>query len=64
MKKILTLMIALSIYMNAYTIHGEYFTLDRCEYTKMGYDYGYVGTYSNNSGEVYKIFFGDDFCEY
>lgn len=62
MKKLL-LLILLSTSIFAFTIGGAYATLESCEWTQYGYEYGYVGTYNVN-GNYYTVFFGDEYCEY
>lgn len=62
MKKILFIAL-LFTWLNAYTIGGAYAALLSCEWTQVGYQYGYVGTYDVN-GDYYQVYFGDDFCEY
>lgn len=53
---------------NAYMIGGKYFRLISCKYQqwKVGYqiDHGYVGIYESHDGEMYRIFFGNNYCEY
>ena len=62
MKKIfitLVFAIGLATSTQAYTIGGAYASL-------LSYDwgeYGNIGTYEVN-GQIYRIFFGDSYCEY
>lgn len=65
MKK-LALIILLTINTNtyAYTIGGMYATLISCSYGQYGYQYGNIGTYRLANGEIYKVFFGNNYCAY
>jgi len=47
----------------AYTIGGAYAKLISCDWGKYGYEYGYIGTYKVN-GEIYRVFFGNKYCQY
>lgn len=53
---------------HAYVIGGKYYTLVSCKYGqfKVGYEinYGYIGIYDGGDGDVYKIFFGENYCQY
>lgn len=62
MKKLLLLLLFTASTF-AYEIGGAYATLESCDWVQVGYEYGYIGTYEVN-GEYYKVFFGDDYCEY
>lgn len=65
MKKILiVLLLAASASAQAYSIGGAYATLIDCSYGKYGYQYGNIGTYKLSSGEIYKVFFGSNYCQY
>jgi len=48
---------------NAYNIGGAFAQLQSCNWGQYGYQYGYIGTYLAN-GQVYRIFFGNQFCQY
>lgn len=48
---------------NAYTIGGAYASLLSCDYGQYGYEYGYIGTYKVN-GQIYQVYFGQNYCEY
>jgi len=47
----------------AYTIGGAYARLISCKWGQYGYEYGNIGTYDVN-GEIYQIFFGNNYCQY
>lgn len=47
---------------SAYTIGGAYARLLSCEWGKVGYEYGNIGTYDVN-GEIYQVFFGNSYCQ-
>jgi hypothetical protein len=47
----------------AYTIGGAYASLISCDWGQYGYEYGYIGTYKVN-GDIYRIFFGSNYCAY
>ena len=49
---------------HAYEIHGMYVTLESCKWGKVGYDYGYIGTYKAYDGQRFQVFFGSEYCEY
>jgi len=53
----------LSISTQAYTIGGAYASLLSCDWGNFGYNYGYIGKYNVN-GQIYKVFFGSNYCEY
>jgi len=64
MKKLLVaimLIIGLSVSANAYTIGGAYASLQSCTWGQYGYEYGNIGTYNVN-GELYQVFFGNNYC--
>ena len=66
MKKVffaITLMLILSVSIQAYTIGGAYASLVSCEWGQYGYEYGNIGTYDVN-GKMYQIFFGNNYCEH
>lgn len=46
-----------------YQIGGAYASLIDCTYGQYGYEFGYIGTYKV-SGNIYRIFFADNYCEY
>ena len=69
MKKIL--LIAFSVYLmcmgslaSAYTIGGAYAQLISCDWAQYGYQYGWIGTYKTANGQVHRIFFGNNYCQY
>jgi len=47
---------------SAYYIGNKNFRLIKCEYGQMGYNWGNIGTYQNGN-EIYKVFFGKEWCE-
>lgn len=61
--KRLILALALISTSYAYNIGGAYASLIDCTYGQYGYEFGYIGTYKVN-GNIYKIFFADNYCEY
>ena len=63
MKKIILLLLLLVVSTQAYTIGGAYASLENCEWGQYGYEYGNIGTYNVN-GKYYKVFFGNNYCEY
>ena len=66
MKKIvlgLFIVFAISTTAQAYTIGGAYASLVSCNWGQYGYEYGHIGTYHVN-GEMYQVFFGNNYCEY
>ena len=67
MKKILlSIIITLSTVSaaQAYYIGGKYFQLRSCDWGKWGYEFGYVGYYVASDGESYRVFFGNNYCQY
>lgn len=64
MRKLLLLTLLLSFNTQAYDIGGMYAQLLSCDWTRHGYTYGYMGTYRGTDGGIYKIFFGDNYCQY
>ena len=48
---------------SAYTIGGAYATLVSCNWGQFGYQHGYLGTYNVN-GQLYTVFFGNNYCQY
>lgn len=49
---------------NAYFIGNRYVTLIDCSYGQYGYKYGFIGTYKDSSGNLYRIFFGSNYCQH
>jgi hypothetical protein len=49
--------------LNAYNIGGEYATLINCQWGQYGYQYGNIGTYKTARGQIYQIFFGQNYCQ-
>lgn len=65
MKKIaMIILLAVSTGAQAYSIGGAYATLIDCSYGQYGYQYGNIGTYRLSTGEIYKVFFGANYCQY
>ena len=49
---------------SAYYIGGQYATLISCDWGKWGYQYGYIATYKTTSGDIYRVFSGNNYCQY
>jgi len=64
MKKLLLSLVVLFTvgFANAYNIGGAFAQLQKCSWGQFGYQYGYIGTYLAN-GQVYQVFFGNQFCK-
>lgn len=59
----LLLVLIIPISIQAYTIGGAYARLISCDWGQYGYEFGNIGTYDVN-GEIYRIFFGSNYCEH
>lgn len=67
MKKIITsvvLAILAVSELSAYYIGNKYVTLIDCSYGQYGYEYGYIGTYKDMNNNLYRVFFGKNYCQY
>lgn len=62
--KIISIAMILCVNVSAYFFDGKSLTLVDCSYDRFGYDYGYVGIYKDGYGNLYKIFFGSNYCEH
>ena len=49
---------------SAYYIDNKYVTLIDCSYGKYGYEYGYIGIYKDMNNNLYRVFFGNNYCQY
>lgn len=49
---------------SAYYIGGKYITMIDCSYGQYGYEYGYIGTYKDMNNNLYRVFFGKNYCQY
>jgi len=56
-------MLVLSTSVHAYIIRGEYATLISCNWEQYNDGYGYIGIY-DVIGKRYKVFFGNNYCQY
>ncbi|MGX2972576.1 hypothetical protein [Helicobacter sp. T3_23-1059] len=50
--------------LSAYYIGGAYVTLVDCSWGQYGYEYGNIGTYKDSNGNLYRVFFGSNYCQY
>ena len=56
------LILAASTTLQAYEINGMYGSLVTCTYGQYDYQYGNIGIYNVN-GQMYRVFFGSNYCE-
>ncbi|RDU65150.1 hypothetical protein [Helicobacter sp. MIT 14-3879] len=66
MKKIIIAIASTMLYaviLNAFFLGNKSLTLLKCNYGQWGYEYGYIGIYEDSDNNIYKIFFGNNWCQ-
>lgn len=66
MKKLLSKIMLILFFVSqvqAYNIGGEFATLISCKWGQYGYQHGHIGTYRTARGQIYQIFFGQNYCQ-